>query len=425
MDRDNCFIKTITLLLLISLFSCKPKEQGLESKVRDLIESKFSSKQNLFIIDHIKYDTIGTGDWSYNLAQSMIDNPELFSDKELFEKLVWSCQSIDSNDHRMRIIANIRGHTEIYKNVFGYEYEYHIGIIGDSLTNVEKKPIEALLNICSVEDAIVIDIAKVIGLANSPFFLSKNTIISEILSENWYRGNNVKMKYSKINPIFNDKGKVKDDIVRLQFMGIYLNDRIDSVLLRYARKSIIKDFSFDNYSCYHYMDKIETKSGGHTIENQLYTIDDRIVMIKAICYDNIKEELLEMFKTKYGDDSYIHPIDNTLVDFVYDASFYLWSFLNQGIVIVNNTDIYDEYYPTYTYDPPKLKETHYYFKNITIVYCDKQMYRRLVQKEQERKFSIQREQFLSDSVKRVEKYKKDSIQKDKEKERLTRNSTQI
>ena len=45
------------------------------------------------------------------------------------------------------------------------------------------------------------------------------------------------MKYSKINPIFDDKGKVKNDIVRLQFMGIYLNDRIDSVLLKHARKS--------------------------------------------------------------------------------------------------------------------------------------------------------------------------------------------
>ena len=89
MKYYNITIKAVTFLLLISLFSCKPKlkEQGLDNKVRDLVESKFSSEHNPYIIDNIVYDTIGTGEWSSELATLMIDNPEWFSDKELYDEL--------------------------------------------------------------------------------------------------------------------------------------------------------------------------------------------------------------------------------------------------------------------------------------------------------------------------------------------------
>ena len=53
--NSNSIIYTIVFLLFIPLLSCKQQKQKLDSKVRNLIESEFSSKQNLFIIDHIKY----------------------------------------------------------------------------------------------------------------------------------------------------------------------------------------------------------------------------------------------------------------------------------------------------------------------------------------------------------------------------------
>ena len=58
MKDYNITIKAVTFLLLISLFSCKPKEQGLDNKVRNLIESKFSSEQNPYIIDYIVYGNL-------------------------------------------------------------------------------------------------------------------------------------------------------------------------------------------------------------------------------------------------------------------------------------------------------------------------------------------------------------------------------
>ena len=53
------------------------------------------------------------------------------------------------------------------------------------------------------------------------------------------------------------------------------------------------------------------------------------------------------------------------------------------------------------------------------------MYRRLVQKETERKIFIENEQHVSDSLERVEKHRKDSIQKANEKERLKGYTSQI
>ena len=419
MGRDNCFIKTITLLLLISLFSCKPKEQGSESKVRDLIESKFSSKQNPFIIDHIKCDTIGTGDWSYNLAKLMIDHPELFSDKDLLAELSFVLNDIDTSDNRMRLIANIHGH-----NQWGKSDDYYIGIIGDSLTSIEENPfrapIETLLNVCSPEEKRILDIANVVELSDRQISSYVNKTILKLLSY-W---NSVHI-ISKTQPIFNAKGNTKDTTLRFQFTGINLNDKIDSIILIHPNYHITKEFSFDNYSSYCVKNRIETNSGIHELETHLYTLDDYIVLIKAICHDNIFEELYKMYKTKYGESVNVYSFDKTFCKPENGSSSYYWSFINNGIVLVKNSSRIDTYGPDVTYRPPKIMRTDYVFINTAIIYCDKQLYRKLVQKEVERKNSIEREQFVIDSLKQLERRKEDSIQKAKEREKLKQTTSQI
>lgn len=418
MGRDNCFIKTITLLLLISLFSCKPKEQGLDNKVRNLIESKFSSEHNPYIIDYIIYDSIGTGKWSSELATLMIDNPEWFSDKELYDELFFVLNYIDTADYRMRLIANIHGHNQWGKS------DYYIGIIGDSLTKIEENPyrapVEALLNICSIEEKRVLDIANVIELSDRQISSYVNKKVLKLLS-NW---NSVHI-ISKTEPIFNAKGNTKDTTLCLQFTGINLNDRIDSVILMYPKYHITKEFSFDSYSSYRVKNSIETKSGIHELETHLYTLDDYIVLIKAVCHDNIFEELYKMYKTKYGESVKVYSFDKTFCKPENGSSSYYWSFINSGIVLVKNSSRVDTYGPDVTYQPPKIMRTDYVFYNTTIIYCDKQLYRKLVQKEQERKNLIEREQFVIDSLNQVEKRKKDSIQKAKEIEKLKQTTSQI
>ena len=391
-----------------------------------LLPLTFPSKTYPFIIDHITYDTIGAGDWSYNLAELMINNPQLFSDKKLLEELLYEYNSIDTNDSKTRLIATIFSQNAFYNNAF------YIGIIGDSLTNIESKPLNAFLNVCSVEEAKILDIANVVGLCDTRISSCVNNAIKIALSDksyyDYYRYNNQsnnKMKFSKSPAIFDDNGKVKDTIVHLQFMGFNLYENIDSAMLKHRHLSIMKDYSFDNYSCYHLIDKIEINNKKHPIDIQLLTLDDHIALIKVVCTDNIFDELFEMFKLKYGEYIYVYPIDHTFYNAVSGASNYVWSFFNNGIILVNNTEIHNVYYPSYTYSPPKLNYTNTVFNNITIIYCDKQMYRRLVQKETERKTFIENEQYVSDSLERVEKHRKDSIQKANEKERLKGYTSQI
>lgn len=417
----NFPISIISFLFLISLFSCKPKEQGLDSKVMSFLDSSFSSKYS-YSYNKIKFDTVGNGDWSRNLAELMIDNPQFFSDKLLLDELLTNYQHTNVNDSKTRLIASV-----YYQNQYNNDGIFYIGIIGDSLTNIEDNPLEALLNICSVEEAKVLDIANVIGLTNRANI--NNTIKEELesLSKNPYRlnDNGNKLKYSKKQGIIYDKGKAKDTIIHLQFMGNGLNDCIDSIMKKQPKNSIVKDYSFDNYSCYHMKDKIEINENKYSIETQLYTINNRIVLIKAVCLDNIVDELLEMFRIKYGDDIFAYPIDHTFINTVSGANQYVWSFSNNCIILIDNNERYDKYYSDVTYQKPKIMNTYYHFKNATIAYCDKQMYRILLQKEKEREFAIQREQFVSDSLVQVDKYRKDSIQKAKEQERLKCNSSQI
>ena len=408
--NSNSIIYTIVFLLFIPLLSCKQQKQKLDSKVRNLIESEFSSKQNLFIIDHIKYDTIGTGDWSYNLAELMINHPELFSDKDLLAELSFELKVIDTADYRMRLIANIHGH-----NQWGNS-DYYIGIIGDSLTNIEENPfsapIEALLNICSPEEKRILDIANVVELSDRQISSYVNKTILKLLSY-W---NSVHI-ISKTQPIFNAKGNTKDTTLRFQFTGINLNDKIDSIILIHPNYHITKEFSFDNYSSYCVKNRIETNSGIHELETHLYTLDDYIVLIKAICHDNIFEELYKMYKTKYGESVNVYSFDETFCERENGSNSYFWSFSNTGIILVKNSVKHDTYGPDVTYRPRKIIRSDYVFINTAIIYCDKQLYRKLVQKEKERKSFIENVQFVSDSLERVEKYRKDSIQKANEKER--------
>ncbi|MBQ3944962.1 MAG: hypothetical protein II670_05045 [Alphaproteobacteria bacterium] len=418
MKDYNITIKAVTFLLLISLFSCKPEKQGIDNKVRNLIESKFSSEHNPYIVDHIVYDTIGTGEWSSELATLMIDNPEWFSDKKLYDELFFVLNDIDTADYRMRLIANIHGHDH-----WG-ESDYYIGIIGDSLTKIEENPyrasIEALLNICSTEEKRVLDIANVIELSDRQISSYVNKTVLKLLSY-W---NSVHI-ISKTPPIFNAKGNTKDTTLYLQFTGINLNDRIDSVLLMHPKYQITKEFSFDNYSSYCVKNRIETKSGVHELETQLFTLDDYIVLIKAVCYDNIYEELYKMYKTKYGESVNVYSFDKTFCKPENGSDIYYWSFINNGIVLIKNSSRIDTYGPDVTYRSPKIMRTDYVFINTVIIYCDKQLYRKLVQKETERKNSVEREQFVIDSLKQVERRKEDSIQKAKEIERLRINASQI
>lgn len=418
MKNYNIAIKTVTFLFLISLFSCKPKEQGLENKVRNLIESKFSSEHNPFIIDHITYDTLGTGGWSYNLAELMINHPEWFSDKGLFDDLLLVLNDIDTTDHRMRLIANVYGHDKWRGSV------YYIGIIGDSLTNIEENPysapIKALLNICSPEEKRILDIANVVELSDRQISSHFNKTVSKLLSD-WYSVHII----SKTQPIFNAKGNTKDTTLCLQFTGINLNDRIDSVILMNPKYYITKEFSFDNYSSYSVKNRIETKSGVHKLETHLYTLDDHIVLIKAICQDNIFEELYKMYITKYGESVNVYSFDETFCERENASSSYYWSFSNNGIVLMKNSVKHDTYGPDVTYQRPKIIRSDYVFINTAIIYCDKQLYRKLVQKEKERKNSIEREQIVIDSLNQMERRKNDSIQKAKEIERLKINVSQI
>lgn len=418
MKDYNITIKAVILLLFISLFSCKPEKQGIDNKVRNLIESKFSSEHNPYIIDYIVYDTIGTGEWSSELATLMIDNPDLFTDKQLYDELVFVFNDIDTVDYRMRLISNIHGHNQWGKS------DYYIGIIGDSLTNIEgnpfRAPIEALLNICSPEEKRILDIANVIELSDRQISLYVNKEVLKLLS-NWNSAHII----SKTEPIFNAKGNTKDTTLCLQFTGIKLSDKIDSVVLMHPNYLITKEFSFDNYSSYCVKNRIETKSGVHELETHLYTLDDYIVLIKAVCQDNIFEELYKMYKTKYGESVNVYSFDKTFCKPENGSDIYYWSFSNNGIVLVKNSSRIDTYGPDVTYQPPKIMRTDYVFYNTTIIYCDKQLYRKLVQKEQERKNSIEREQFVIDSLNQVGKREKDSIQKAKEIEKIKQTTSQI
>ena len=424
----NFPISIISFLFLISLFSCKPKEQGLDSKVMSFLDSSFSSKYS-YSYNKIKFDTVGNGDWSRNLAELMIDNPQFFSDKLLLDELLTNYQHTNVNDSKTRLIASV-----YYQNQYNNDGIFYIGIIGDSLTNVENTSIEALLNICSVEEAKVLDIANVINLTDRKKSVDiNNTIIEALksLSKNYYRLKDDcnKLTLSKEKTILNDKedeGRVKDTIVHLQFLGNGLNDGIDSIMIKYPKYSIVKDYSFDNYSCYHIKDQIEICNNKYLMETQLYTIDNRVVLITAVCLDNIFDELLEMFKIKYGEyNTYAYSIDNTFISTVPGAHQYVWSFSNNCIILIDNNERHDEYYPDVTYQKPKILHTYYHFKNATIAYCDKQMYRILLQKENERKSFIEREHFISDSLERVGKFRKDSIRKAQEQERLGFYSSQI
>ena len=250
----------------------------------------------------------------------MIDNPELFSDKQLYDELVFVLNNIDTIDYRMRLISNIHGHNQWGKS------DYYIGIIGDSLTDIEENlyraPIEALLNICSPEDKRILDIANVVELSDRQISSYVNKTVLKLLS-NW----NFVHIISKARPIFNAKCNTKDTTLCLQFTGINLNDRIDSVKLMHPNYQITKEFSFDNYSSYCVKNRIETKSGTHELITYLYTLDDCIVLIKAVCNDNIFGELFEMYKTKYGEDIDVYSFDETFCKCGNGSSRYYWSFL--------------------------------------------------------------------------------------------------
>lgn len=484
----------IVFLVLICICSCTSSQKKIDDKIKEKIKDywektiSFADAREDLIILKTTYYTIGTGCWSYNLAKIMLHNPEIFTDNELLEELQRVSQQIDTNDSRKRIIAevywvnkNARGLLKYCRELGKYSY---IGLIGDSLTNVEENEIEALLNISTDNEAVILDIAKTVNLIGQGIPLSVEDNIIRFVSGSQYSGNNSKLKYCKTDVIYEDNNKSVDDLVNVQFLGIKLYDNIDSIISQSPKNKFKREFLIDDYCCYSTQDELTLKDEKWPIDIRIYTIDNKVSMIKIVtkaksegkcCFikDNTNE-ILEMYRLKYGpekhshlkaiDENFIYSIDKFFTkkrdsyycyyesekgvttcqewylnlpekEKVYEIlndspgwcqEIYVWDFSKNGIIIVRNEGREYNYVESQTYkkDPVVISKYHS-FQNNVILYFDKQLYRKIKFRENELVNYIKRQQFVSDSLNRDEKKRNDSIKCSIEDKKRKENLLQI
>ena len=390
------------------------------SQIKNYIKSKRNHKSSNFEITKITYDTIGDGKWAYDLAYIMLNTKGIISDSVLFSEVETSSANIDTNDKRLRIIANIYGR---YKNRNEWQSfpdpAYTIGIVGDSLTEVNESCLYVLLNICDSSELRIIDIANIIEFGKRS--LLKKSILRKYLDIGWYLGDKEQLVYSKEKPFYSGKN-INDTIVSLQFLGYQLNTKIDSI----NDSGLIKEDEFNNYCKYKTTKSIAIIDSNYLFDIELYVLDKRIAMIRAKCKKDITSDLEKMFKIKYGEET---PGD---IDyFFYESISYkrpfpsIWNFRNNCIVIDNYTeDVGKLDYPCGS-NQKKWFHYYYFFHGLTVTYCDKQMYRRLklsVEKMQNHERELEENEYR----KKREKLRfDDSITKETVINILKNNSNQI
>lgn len=357
----------IIILFLLTIFcSCKSEQQKMDNRVRSHLKEYYKTKRHSkfsdFEITKITYDTIGDGCWTYNLACLMLETPGIISDSIIRKELEQYTSQIDTSDKRLRIIANI----------YGTRYpdpSYSIGIIGDSLTKVSESILEVLLNICNEYETRIIDIANVaeLGIRN----LLNDTVLKELISSTWYLGDNDGITYSKFEPFIYSKD-IKDTSITLQLLGYCLNKTIDTI----HDRSLKKIYDFKDLCKYQAIKKLIINNKSYEFNLELFTLNSRIAMIKAICKSDISDELEKMLKIKYGEISY-GSIDSYFYETVHGYREKAWNFGTNCIVLINNTEDVGKWdYPCGS-NKKKWFHYYYYFHDVIVIYCDKQMYRRL------------------------------------------------
>lgn len=404
--------------------SCKSEQQKLDDKVRYRLKeynSKIYHKSTKFEITKITYDTIGDGKWAYDLAHIMLNTKGIISDSVLFHVLETTSANIDTNDKRLRIIASVDG-----KYKYGDKWksfpdpEYTIGIIGDSLTEVNESSLYALLNICNSSEKRIIDIANVVELGKRS--LLKDSVLRKQIDLGWYLGKDENFLYSKEKPFYSGK-YVKDTLIALQFLGYQLNGSIDSV----NDFCLNKEEKHGNFYKYKTKKQLTIIDSIYSFDIELFVLDGRISMIRAKCTQNITTTVEKMYQIKYGEET-PGDIDN----FFYERISYrrpfppsIWNFRNNCIVIDNYTEDVGKW--DYPCGSNRKEWFHYYytFHGLTITYCDKQMYRRLkiyVGDMQNHKKEIE----ISESKRKAEELRlADSIRKRCNEIVLINNSNQI
>ena len=402
--------------------SCKSEQKRNDDRVRSHLKAYYKNSRHSnfsdFKITKITYDTVGNGRWAYNLACLMLNTEGIISDSVLYKELLIASNQIDTNDSRLRIIANIYGEYKIGDNWNSFpDPSYSIGIIGDSLTAVNESSLYVLLNICNKDEMRIIDIANVAELGKRSV-ISDSTLRKQIDME-WYLGNRKDIVYSN-EKSFVDGKNIKDTSLFLQFVGYQLDGAIDTI----SDVSLNKEWEFNNYSKYRTRKALIVKDSTYQFEIELYVLEGRVAMIKAICTKDISNILEKMFLIKYGQKE-CGSVDSYFFETVYGTRQSVWNFGTNCIVINDNREDVGKWdYPCGS-NQKKWFHYYYHFHNVTVIYCDKQMYRRLKKVDEEMQNHIKEQKLIEHSRKLEIQKTKDSIFKERETERLKRNAIQI
>ena len=411
-----------SVLLLTMVSSCKSEQKKMDDKVRSHLKEYYKDKRHSnfsdFKITKIAYDTIGDGKWAYNLASLMLNTEGIISDSVLYKELKATSTYIDTNDNRLRIIASIYGRYKSGDDWMSFsDPSYTIGIIGDSLTAVNESSLYVLLNICNKEEMRIVDIANVVDLGKRSIII--DSMLRKQINLEWYHGNNKDIVYSN-EKSFVDGKKIKDTSLSLQFVGYLLNEIIDTI----SNACLQKEWEFKDYCKYKTREPLIINDSVYSFEIHLYTLEGSIAMIKAICKSDISYTLEKMFQIKYGEATY-GSVDSYFFETVYGTRQSVWNFGANCIVINENREDVGKWdYPSGS-NQKKWFHYYYYFHNVTVIYCDKQMYRRLKKVDEEMQNHIKEQKQIEHSRKLEIQKTQDSIFKEKETERLKRNSIQI
>jgi hypothetical protein len=424
MAKPMIRITSFILLLFFLISSCKSERQKMDDKVcshlKEYYKNNRYSKYSDFDLTKITYDTIGDGCWAYELARLMLNTPGIITDSILYGELESTSQLIDTFDHRLRVIVNVfGGHKNGTNNQWKYypDPSYTIGIIGDSLTTVNESRLCILLNMCDSNEMRIIDIANVADLGKRSFL--RDSVLRKQVDLGWYVRDKKDIVYSKNMPFIDGKNII-DTSLSLQFVGYRLNDVIDTI----HDINLYKEYEFKNYCLYKVRKPFAINDNIHFFELEIFTLEGRIAMIKAICTDDITAFLKRLFQIKYGEESYGH-IDSYFFETVYGTRQSVWNFGTNCILLNDNREDVGKW--DYPCGSNQKKWFHFYdhFHNVTIIYCDKQMYRRLRIADEEMRIYIEELKRIEHNRRIEVQRHQDSIRKAMEDNLLKRNSDQI
>lgn len=407
MNRRTSLLSFIISVTAILFLSCENELQKRDRLIREAVDKYYHIGE--ISIQNITYDTIKDQDWCYNLAEWLISNPEFFTDKELYDELCCARKNLKKKESENRIIATIQG---TLNNHFSADsIELHIGLLENNrLLPIRKTILNSLLDMCDKPEIQILDIAIAVGVGHNGRPYIDDPFLSSILSKPFNENSN--MKYYSIPMLIPYSDSQQYTAIDLQFLGIHLTEPLDTLKLR--GNNLTQVFAYKNYCCYSLKNKMLVNNISLPVDILCWTIDNHVAIIKAKCTTPVViDDLLRMYTVKYGDFKSIYGgvYVEGLVESVSGAKAYEWNFLDNGIIIINNTETHHVYEPQYTYQKPKIINTYYTFENITTIYCDKQLYRRARILQAERDKVIKQQKHLNDSLQMFEVHKADSIQK--------------